>query len=342
MKIAPRQADRFLGNPPAGLRAALIFGTDGGLARARAAAFQAVIVGTAPDPLQVSELDGAALGGDAARLTDEMNAIAMFGGRRLVLIRGAEDRNAKAIATALDQAAGDTVLMATAGDLSPRSALRKLCEGRKDAATIQCPLADSAELATAIRARFLEQGVEADSDVISFLAERGGDRGPLLQDVDKIVLFVGTAKRVALRNVLPIVSDASAVGLDALAFACADGRAGIATTALDRLLAEGVAPIAALRALSRHYQRVQEASVNIAGGMGADQAVGSLKPPVFFKQKSSFVAQAKRFSEPQGRRRLDRAIAAIRNTEAAAKRTGAAPAALLRALVLDIALADDA
>lgn len=336
MKIAPRQADRFVAQPPSSLRAALIYGSDGGLARDRAAVFEKAILGDAPDPMQITDLEGAALGGDAARLVDELNAIAMFGGRRLILIRAAEDRNAKAIAAALDQVAGDSILLALADDLSPRAALRKLFEDRADAAAILCPLADAGELAEAIRARFAALDVQADRDAIAYLADRGGDRGPLLQEVEKIALYVGPGGKASLKDMAQIVSDAAAVGLDALAFACADGRASVAMAALDRLLAEGVAPIAALRALGRHYQRVLEASVGVAGGASPDEAVSRLKPPVFFKQKTSFVAQAKRFSEPRRRRRLDHAITAIRGAEAASKRTGAAPASLLRALVLDL------
>lgn len=336
MKIAPRQADRFLAQPPATLRAVLVFGGDGGLARDRAAAFRTAILGATPDPMQIAEVEGAALGGDTARLVDELNAIAMFGGRRLVVIRTAEDRNAKAIKAALDQIASDSVLLALAGDLTPRAALRKLFEDRDDAAAILCPVADSHEMAESIRARFAALEVQADRDAIAFLADRGGDRGPLLQEVEKVALYVGPGGKASLKDVAQIVSDGAVVGLDALAFACADGRAAVAMAALERLLAEGVAPIAAVRALGRHYQRVQESSVGIAGGASPDQAVGRLKPPVFFKQRSIFISQTKRFTEPRQRRRLDHAIAAIREAEAASKRTGAAPASLLRALVLDL------
>ena len=82
VKIETRQAAAFLRNP-AKTRAILLHGDDEGLIRDRGAALTKLIAGTLNDPFQVAELDRDGW----PRLADEMSAISMMGGRRVVRVR---------------------------------------------------------------------------------------------------------------------------------------------------------------------------------------------------------------------------------------------------------------
>ena len=61
MKIAPRDAERFLLEPDLDVRAVLIYGPDGGLARERAEALHRTVVDDPTDPFGTAELTSADL-----------------------------------------------------------------------------------------------------------------------------------------------------------------------------------------------------------------------------------------------------------------------------------------
>jgi len=81
-----------------------------------------------------------------------------------------------------------------------------------------------------------------------------------------------------------------------------------------------------LRAVARHFHRVHA----VAGASGsAEEAMGRLRPPVFWKTQAAFKAQAEAW-RPAG---LARAMGRLLEAEAACKRSGA-PAELLASRVL--------
>src|SRR5208282_5863766 len=89
MKIA--RAESFLRAPDFGLLAVLLYGPDSGLVRERALDLARSVVLDLTDPFRTVEITANALIEDPARLGDEVAAIAMTGGRRVVIVREAGD-----------------------------------------------------------------------------------------------------------------------------------------------------------------------------------------------------------------------------------------------------------
>ena len=118
VKISASKADSFVKAPPAELRVALIYGPDEGLVRERAAALGATVVADLMDPFLVCEMTGGDICSDPARLADEVAAIALTGGRRLVRVRDAVEGISKAVQTVLDGAPGDAFTILQAGQLA--------------------------------------------------------------------------------------------------------------------------------------------------------------------------------------------------------------------------------
>ena len=73
-----------------------------------------------------------------------------------------------------------------------------------------------------------------------------------------------------------------------------------------------------LRAASRHLSRLEEVVTAMAGGGAPDQAMKSLRPPVFFKRQNGFRNQLQRW-RPQT---LTRARAELIQAEIDCKSTG--------------------
>ena len=138
MKLAGRQIPSFLERPDPSVVAVLVFGPDGGLVRERLQALAGTVVEDLADPFRVAELPASELANDPARLSDEAAAIALTGGRRVVMVRGAGDGQADALRGVLDAPKGDALILVEGGDLGPRSALRGLFEKAKNAAALPC------------------------------------------------------------------------------------------------------------------------------------------------------------------------------------------------------------
>ena len=114
-----------------------------------------------------------------------------------------------------------------------------------------------------------------------------------------------------------------------MAFAAADGDFAELDRALARCLQEGASWIAPLRAAARHFQRLHLIAGAMAAGERVEAAMKALRPPVFWKQKDRFRAQATTWPPA--------AIAAVmgRLLEAEARgKRGEAPAEILTARAL--------
>ncbi|MGC2854783.1 DNA polymerase III subunit delta [Novispirillum sp. DQ9] len=296
MKIAPERADAFAARPDARIRLALVYGPDEGLVRERVAKLVRSVVDDPNDPFRVAELTGARIKDDPALLADEAAALALTGGRRVVKVRDADDPCAKAIAQFLDAPAGDSLIVLQAGDLGARSTLRKAVEGSTIAAAVPCYLDEGQSLETVIRDTLAAHQIGVSRDAMDLLtAHLGGDRLVTRSEIEKLATYMGGPGEVSLEDALACVGDVSAMTLDDLSFAVADGEAARAQALLDRLLAEGKPMVSLLRTVSRHFMRLHLAGGAMAQGRSADQALALLKPPLFFKVKNRFSAQLRRW-----------------------------------------------
>ena len=335
MKISASRADGFVRTPDAAMRAILVYGPDGGLARERADRLAVHVAGDLKDPFRVAELTPASLKEDPARLADEAAALALTGGRRVVLLRDAGDGVTPVLERFLSQPVGDALVVVEAGELNSRSSLRKLFEGADNAAAIACYADDAASLAGLIREELSAAGLTADQDATAYLvAHLGGDRRLTRAELTKLILFMGEeGGRVGLTDASACVGDGAALSLDDLALAVADGDQNAVQRLLDRLT--GAQPITVLRAVARHFQRLHLTAGLVSRGKSIDQAVGALKPPVIFKVADRFKRQVGHWPAD----RLGRALDMLIDAEITCKTTGMPAQAVAARALMQIARA---
>ena len=292
MKIAANRLAEFLRRPPPEIRAALFYGPDGGQVRERADRLVAAVCPDLKDPFRIGELSAAALAADLARLADEMAAMSLVGGRRVVRVRDAGDGLTALLGGALAGVPGDSLVVVEAGDLAGRSSLRKLCETTASVATVACYADSPRDVADLIRETFAARRIGVSADAQAYLvAHLGGDRLVTRQELEKLTLYVGDGGRVEFADAVSCVGDTTALSVEELVYAAADGEPAKLEGALLRCLQEGQAPISILRATMRHFQRLHLAAARVAGGGSAEDAARLLRPPVFFKFLDRFKAQ---------------------------------------------------
>lgn len=319
MKVSSATADRFVETLGPGILAVLLYGPDGGLIRERANKASLAVVEELSDPFRVAEIPAAALRDDPARLADEAAALSLTGGRRVVRLRDAADGATDALTSMLQGETCSALVVVEAGELGPRSRLRKLFEDDAGCAAIACYADDPGALESVIRETLSASGLGVTEDALNFLIDNlGGDRMVSRMELEKLATYAAGADRVSLEDASACVGDSARIALDDIAFAAASGNQPRLVRALRRALDEGADPIGVLRVASRHFLRLHLAAGLIAGGDSADRAMKTLRPPVFFQRGAEFRAQLGRWNAPS----LATAIAALGDAEIDCKSTG--------------------
>ncbi len=335
MKLTGKQVAQFLAEPDPAIRAVLLFGPDDGLRRQHKDSLLTRIVADPADPFSLSELSGAQIRDEPARLGDEAAALTFGGGRRFVLVRDAGDSLTAATKDFLAESRAEAFVVFDGGDLPARSSLRRLFEASPAAASIACYHDDARSLTTVVRDFFAEAQLSIERDAVDFLASRlGGDRQLTLRELEKLLLFKGLgAGPVTLADAERCVGDSALLGLEDLALATAGGDLAELERVLGRCQAQGNAPVSLLRAVARHFQRIHQVVGAVASGSSMDQAMKTLRPPVFWKTAAAFKSQVGAWQA----RSLAVTLEKLLEAETACKRSGAPAEALAARALLEIA-----
>lgn len=321
MKPGARQVDGFVRKPPAELRAALVFGEDAGLVRERVDALAKTIVPSLEDPFLVAELTGDQLVDEPTRLAEEAAAIAMTGGRRVVLVRDVGDKNLPAFSSFVEEPVGDALVVAWAGALAARSKLRKLFEEAPGhAAALACYMDDEGALVQLIDERMKADKITVEPDAQRFLTEHlGSDRAMSRAEIEKLALYAGPGGRLTLEDVTAAIGDSAATALDDVIFAAANGRSDALDRAVEEGFSLGLSPIPMLRQTAAHIMRLRQMRGAVDSGRDAKSVVDGARPPIFWKNKGPMEAQLRRFDADT----LAEALSLLLEAEAQCKRSGA-------------------
>jgi DNA polymerase-3 subunit delta len=337
------EADRFLAAPDPTVRMALIWGRDRGGVRERGEALARKVTPHPDDPFDAALLTDSDLDSDPARLADELSAISMMGGRRLVRLRLSTEKASidKAVGEAVKTHAEggfnpDAFFIVEAGALDRASALRKAAEGAKTGAVSIPVYEDEAgDVARMARDALASDRIHLNAEAMDlFVSRLPKERGVARQEIERLILYLGPGSGVSataadLEPYLGVEPDAS---LGDAAYDAFGGRAAQAYAALRRARAEGEAGVAIVRALSQHLNRLRRGLILVGGGadaQGAAKACG-----VFWKQEREFLRQLRAWREDD----LDQLQQETLDADRACKSTGAPDHLIAERLALTIAL----
>ncbi len=319
MKVQARDIASFLEKPPAPIAAVLFYGPDSGLVFERAKLLGHNYCGDLNDPFSVVEIKASALKDDPALLEDEAKAISFGSSNRLIQLRGAGDSTTKFITSYLNDPAKQSLIIVDCDELSPRSSLRKLFEDHNNAAAIACYALEGRDLAKTCQSILGELGVTIDQDALqTLISALGTDHAVIRQELGKLALYVTDTNHARAEDVQNCLADIADTSLDQLAFSVGDGNFPKADFYYRKAMAEGISEIAILRILQKHFQRLDLVSSQGAQGKNIGSIVAGLRPPIFFKNKDRFIAQANRW-QPN---KVHTALEILTEAEAVCKSTG--------------------
>lgn len=301
MKLTFRQIDGFLKAPDPKAKAVLVYGPDEGLARERIALLGKTVVKDLGDPFNVTELNGDQIAENPSVLNDEVFALSMMGGRRLIRLHNTDDKLVPHLKAVLEDADKiDHLILIQGGDLGPRSALRKLCESSKNAAALPCYVEDERDLTRFLQDFFKEEGYQISRDALQAAASvLKGDRALVRKEAEKICLYKGEDySQITLDDIQACLGQINAETLDILTQYMASGRAEALEESLNFLFREGNSPVYILRSAQNYFRRLYITQARLET-MGMEEALKKLEPPLFFKLKPGFQAHLRQWPMPR-------------------------------------------
>ncbi len=296
MKIASAGIRRFLDKPDKNVRAVLLHGPNESFAHEAAQRLAAWALGKSDDPYAITKLGEDEIKKDSARLADALAAQSLLGGPTIVWARidgkGADSAIADALA-AIERGEPGGYLIVEAGDLGSTADLVKKFGAAERAAAIAFYEETEAERAQHAKALAKDSGVTFDRDAEdAFLAALPADRGLATREIEKLAIFAhGLGRPVSIADIEALMASEAESALDAASLAAAQGKAALAVESLARI--DGLSGVSALRALLRRLHQLRDARALIDDGMSASDAVGKLRPPVFWKERDAVAAQAR-------------------------------------------------
>ena len=332
MKLTGPAANGYFRNPDKTHTGLLIFGADPmRVAGKRQEAIHALVGPNGDEEMRLTRMAGSDLRKDPAILNDAIKAQGFFPGHRVAFVEDATDGLSKVIDAALgDWQPGDAQVVVTAGQLTAKSALRKVFEAHRNAVSIG--IYDDPPSRDDIEQTLRDAGVEVQSrDVMDALFALAGslEPGDFRQTIEKVALYKRNDETpVSVEDVMANAPQSAEVDVDDVLEVVATGQVDRLGPVLRDLYAQGVAPVTLCIGTMRHFRQLHTAASDPGG---AAAGAGRLRPPVFGPRRDKIVRQASNW----GRDRLEKALTTLTDTDLQMRSAGASPdkALMERALI---------
>ncbi len=336
MRLKSNEIAGFMARAKPPAAAVLVYGPDEGLVRERGIVLCKKVCADLNDAFQVTSLSDSDVKSDPAALANAVGSLSLMGGDRLVRLRPGVDGSTKNVEAAIADLAPvdqtDVWVIIEAGDLGPRSSLRKLFEASRVHVALPCYADDARGVEGLIRSVAKEHGLGVSAEAVALLIERlGADRALTRQELDKLCLYVGDGE-ITEEHVREIVTADGDTRLDALIAAVAGGNLRIADREYAKALSGGMAPVGVLRMLTSQMKTLHLLAGLSAESGNVQEAVRSLRPPVRYPRDKALIRQANLWARPA----CERALVLLEHAETECKTSGLPDAAICGRLILSL------
>lgn len=327
MKIPAGKADQYTNKFAFDVVAVLLYGPDVGLVSERAEIISKQVVEDLNDPFACINISADRLKEETSAVLDEYCSFGLMGGRKLIRIKNGDNAATKAIKNLSESGEvkpGQALVIVTAGDLTPKSSLRQLFESAKNLSAVPCYVDDPQALQRIVATRLNEAGYKFSHDIPAYIAQHcQGDRLIIKQEIEKLSLYMGDKKDITMDDVQASVGQVTESTLDDICHAVADGNYTLAEKHYSKAINQGIVPVAVLRTLERYFLRIKKVRSKMKSGIDQEKAMQSLRPPIFFKNKSTFNRHLASWGKNS--KKLDIALDVLYKAEVYTKKTGSLP-----------------
>jgi DNA polymerase-3 subunit delta len=175
------------------------------------------------------------------------------------------------------------------------------------------------------------RGLSLQRDAAQFLWQTlGNDLQKIGNELEKILIFLKDRKAATVDDVKTVVGDFREYSPFDLAAALGRKNREKAFHILSRLIQEGEAPVGLLGSIAWNFRRLMQAKAMEAGGVGADEIMKKLRPPVIFHQAGLFKEQMRCYTLDE----LREVFAIMLSTDKALKSSGLTGRLILERMIM--------
>ncbi|CDZ38068.1 DNA polymerase III, delta subunit [Neorhizobium galegae bv. officinalis] len=314
-EVKSHEFDRFAEKSAELYKIFVIYGPDRGLVSERAALIAGKTGISQDDPFAMLKLDVSDLQGDPGRLLDEVNSMGLFGGSKLVWLRGAANEKPllDAMQVLADGPAPANILIVEAGDLKKGSGLRKIAEPSRSIAVIPCYADDIKALNSLIDSELGSEGLRISPGARQRLLELlGGDRVASRNEIRKLALYCRGTGMVEEAQIDEIIGDASAVSADEAVDAILSGNLPALHRAIQKIVSSKTPVFLVLQSCLKQFQLLDLMRAEMEEKkLQTSQVMMTLGRHVHFKRKPIIEKALRTWSSPALARETERLQAAI-------------------------------
>jgi DNA polymerase III subunit delta len=292
-ELKAKDVDSYLRRAPSHA-IVLVYGPDRGLVSERASHIAKQSGVALDDPFSAVRLDATEIDADPPRLADEAATISMFGGKRLIWVKGTGGpKFVSAVTSLCENPPQDALVLIEAGELKKDSSLRKAAEKAARAVTLPCYPDEGRGVETLIDDMLNQHRLSIDVDARQWLKARlGGDRLASRSELEKLALYVKGQSKITLEDARESAGDVSALSIDAVIEAVMTGNASAADAAFSKLVTGKQPPTLVLSALIRQLQSLLPMRESMErDSKSISTLVANMRPPLFGPRKT-FMEQA--------------------------------------------------
>lgn len=240
---------------------------------------------------------GKSISEEPENLIDEIKTISMFSEQKIITIENPIDKNIELFEDAFTSLPENLLIIVVAGNLSKNSKIRKFFEGSK--ILLACAHYEDDLKSKSQQIQDLEKNINKvlNKDIKTYLSQNlSSDRMISFNEIDKLTLLYSSNNRTPeLSDIKLIFNDNSETGLNKISQNVLSGQTNKLVINLNRLFSEGVSPVAVIRNMLNYVERIQKTQITLKRTNNFEEAIKTLKPPVFWKDKDIFQLHCKKW-----------------------------------------------
>ena len=196
------------------------------------------------------------------------------------------------IANTVTDLGSKNLIVFETSELTPRSKLRKFFEKEKHVGILACYFDTEQDVRDLVETAFKKENITISRDIVLLITKHlGNERHIIKNELEKIILYLKDKKEFKTEDILKCFCQNENFDFDDLNYNLCDGNVVKLDKIINQLYLEGINPIALLRSVGRHFQKILFVNQKIDSGMNLNESLVQLKPPIFFLYINQFKNQ---------------------------------------------------
>lgn len=292
MNFKPQQIDSFCRNPNLDIKCVILYGNNEGLIADLQKKCAKAVCENLDDAFRCCTLNMDNISDGGQEVYAEYYAQSLMGGRRAILVKNANNDLTPVLKNIIPEIKSENLLVVSSAVYNTKSALIAWAKDRNDVIIVGCYEDRDIDMASVAQSMLREKGLAIDVPTLQVLASRlSPDRKVNQGEIDKLAVYLGDRKTVSVEDVCLIVSDVAGASFEDLCYNVAEGNVLNACNIFNRLIKEGEEPATLIRQISYHFSKLLACVAQMEDGKTTSETITSLRPPLIFYRKNSFIAQ---------------------------------------------------